>query len=55
MELGFVGFGRMGGNMVKRLLGRGHKIAVYARKPYATILRASAVSSRPGLWPSAIR
>ena len=32
MELGFVGFGRMGGNMVKRLLGRGHKIAVYARK-----------------------
>jgi 6-phosphogluconate dehydrogenase len=32
MKLGFVGFGRMGGNMVKRLLGRGHEIAVYARR-----------------------
>lgn len=32
MKLGFVGFGRMGGNMVKRLLERGHEIAVYARR-----------------------
>ena len=32
MKLGFVGFGRMGGNMVKRLLDRGHEIAVYARR-----------------------
>jgi len=32
MKLGFVGFGRMGGNMVRRLLGRGHEIAVYARR-----------------------
>ncbi|HKV45395.1 MAG TPA: NAD(P)-binding domain-containing protein, partial [bacterium] len=32
MKLGFVGFGRMGGNMVKRLLGRGHQVAVYARR-----------------------
>jgi 6-phosphogluconate dehydrogenase len=33
VKLGFVGFGRMGGNMVKRLLGRGHQVAVYARRP----------------------
>ncbi len=32
MKLGFVGFGRMGGNMVRRLLGRGHEITVYARR-----------------------
>jgi len=33
VKLGFVGFGRMGGNMVKRLLDRGHQIALYARRP----------------------
>jgi len=33
VKLGFVGFGRMGGNMVKRLLDRGHQITVYARRP----------------------
>jgi len=33
MQLGFVGFGRMGGNMVKRLLGRGHTIVAFARRP----------------------
>ncbi len=32
MKVGFVGFGRMGGNMVRRLLGRGHEITVYARR-----------------------
>ncbi|HYM90239.1 MAG TPA: decarboxylating 6-phosphogluconate dehydrogenase [bacterium] len=32
MKLGFIGFGRMGGNMVRRLLGRGHEITVYARR-----------------------
>ena len=33
MKLGFVGFGRMGGNMVTRLLERGHTISVFARRP----------------------
>jgi 6-phosphogluconate dehydrogenase len=32
VKLGFIGFGRMGGNMVKRLLDRGHEIGVYARR-----------------------
>ncbi|HET7263440.1 MAG TPA: decarboxylating 6-phosphogluconate dehydrogenase [bacterium] len=32
MKVGFVGFGRMGGNMVTRLLQRGHTISVFARR-----------------------
>ena len=35
MKLGFVGLGRMGANMVTRLLGRGHQVVVYARKAEA--------------------
>jgi len=31
MKLGFVGLGRMGGNMVQRLLADGHELVVYAR------------------------
>ena len=30
MKLGFVGLGKMGGNMVKRLLERGHEIIAFA-------------------------
>lgn len=33
MQLGFIGLGRMGGNMVKRLLQDGHKIVAYNRSP----------------------
>ena len=32
MKVGFVGFGRMAGNMVTRILQRGHEAAVYARR-----------------------
>jgi len=35
MELGFVGLGRMGLNMVQRLLQSGHRVAVYDRSPEA--------------------
>jgi 6-phosphogluconate dehydrogenase len=31
VKLGFVGLGRMGGNMVRRLLGDGHEIVAWAR------------------------
>jgi 6-phosphogluconate dehydrogenase len=31
MELGMIGLGRMGGNMALRLLGGGHRVAVYDR------------------------
>ena len=33
MKLGFVGLGRMGGNMVRRLLADGHEIVAWARSP----------------------
>jgi len=32
MQLGMVGTGRMGANMVRRLLGAGHELAVYGRR-----------------------
>jgi 6-phosphogluconate dehydrogenase len=53
VQLGFVGFGRMGGNMVKRLLDRGHQITVYARRPEvraeAAALGAAPADSLPDL------
>jgi 6-phosphogluconate dehydrogenase len=33
MEIGMVGLGKMGGNMVKRLLKGGHQVSAYARNP----------------------
>jgi len=33
MQLGMIGLGRMGGNMVRRLLARGHECVVFARSP----------------------
>jgi len=35
MELGFIGLGRMGGNMVERLLGGGHRVVAYDRSAEA--------------------
>ena len=35
MELGMIGLGRMGGNMVQRLLKDGHRIVTYDRSPEA--------------------
>ena len=35
MQIAMIGLGRMGGNMVKRLLGGGHKVVVYDRDPAA--------------------
>src|SRR5262249_3652833 len=33
MQLGMIGLGRMGANMVRRLLGAGHRCVVYDRSP----------------------
>jgi len=33
MELGFIGLGRMGANMVERLLNDGHRVVAYNRSP----------------------
>ncbi|MEE8330039.1 MAG: NAD(P)-binding domain-containing protein, partial [Thermodesulfovibrionia bacterium] len=31
MKIGFIGLGKMGGNMVQRLLNDGHEVVAYAR------------------------
>jgi 6-phosphogluconate dehydrogenase len=36
MRIGFIGLGRMGGNMVRRLLGDGHQVVAYNRTPEKT-------------------
>jgi 6-phosphogluconate dehydrogenase len=36
MQIGFIGLGRMGGNMVRRLLRDGHEVVAYNRSPEKT-------------------
>jgi len=45
MELGFVGLGRMGGNMVERLVSGGHRVVAYDRAGEA-VTRAVATGAR---------
>ncbi len=42
MEIGMVGLGRMGGNMVRRLMGGDHRCIVYDRSPEAVTELAAA-------------
>jgi 6-phosphogluconate dehydrogenase len=50
MELGFVGLGRMGGNMVTRLVRGGHKILAYDPSPNAAKLaEANGATLTPSL------
>jgi 6-phosphogluconate dehydrogenase len=46
MQLGMIGLGKMGANMVQRLLGAGHTVAVYDRSSDA--VRASAANGAIG-------
>jgi 6-phosphogluconate dehydrogenase len=55
MQLGMIGLGRMGSNMVQRLLKAGHQCVAYARRPQAaqelvekalSRLRVSMISQR---------
>jgi 6-phosphogluconate dehydrogenase len=41
MQLAMIGLGRMGGNMVRRLMGGGHQLVVYDRSPEAVREHAS--------------
>jgi 6-phosphogluconate dehydrogenase (decarboxylating) len=45
MQLGMIGLGRMGGNMVRRLMRDGHDCVVYARR--AQSLRPFEPSAEP--------
>ncbi len=47
MELGMIGLGRMGGNMVRRLLGGGHQVVVYdpMKEAIKTLVREGAIGA----------
>jgi 6-phosphogluconate dehydrogenase len=47
MQIGMIGLGRMGGNMVRRLLAAGHQCVVYDRQPAAAaaLIEAGALGS----------
>ena len=49
MQLGMIGLGRMGANMVRRLLKQGHQCVVFDIDP---ALRAPAAD--PGIWLSLV-
>src|SRR5882672_3853356 len=46
MRIGFVGLGKMGGNMVRRLLRSGHQVTAYGRNPEALEF-ASSLGAEP--------
>jgi 6-phosphogluconate dehydrogenase len=48
MEMGMVGLGRMGGNMVLRLMKRGHRLIAYDRSPDA-VKEKAAQGAEPAL------
>ncbi len=56
MQLGMIGLGRMGANMVRRLLKGGHQCVVFDRSPKAVeeLVQEKAVGSTslPILWRS---
>ena len=49
MEIGMIGLGRMGGNMVQRLLKGGHRVVTYDRSAEAVTARPRALWVRPPL------
>ena len=53
MQLGMIGLGRMGANMVRRLIRKGHNCVVFDRSPQtvAAQSRAALRCSRLGPWP----
>src|SRR5262245_57526550 len=45
MQLGMIGLGRMGANMVRRLTAGGHQCVIYDRSPAAVAALAGAVAA----------
>ncbi|KAA0253195.1 decarboxylating 6-phosphogluconate dehydrogenase [Acidobacteria bacterium ACD] len=54
MEIGFVGLGKMGGNMVRRLLREGHVVVVTDRDPAAADAAAAAGATRSAGLPDLV-
>ena len=55
MQLGIVGLGRMGGNIARRLLGKGHQCVVFDRDPAAVRALAGAGASAAGELAQLVR
>ena len=54
MQLGMIGLGRMGGNMVRRLLRAGHECVVYdhqAKNVAALFSALASPTTSPGMLP----
>ena len=49
MQLGMIGLGRMGANMVRRLIRGGHECVVFDRSPQAVAALAKDEAARFGL------
>src|SRR3979490_919442 len=47
MQIGMIGLGRMGANMVRRLIGKGHSCVVFNRSPQAVneLVKAKAMGA----------
>ena len=50
MQLGMIGLGRMGGNIVRRLMKHGHTAVVYDKDPKAVAALAAEARSAPARW-----
>src|SRR3979409_2561627 len=54
MEMGMVGLGRMGGNMVLRLLKRGHQMVAFDLSPDAVKRHEAAGAVGAGSWEECV-
>ena len=55
MQLAMIGLGRMGGNMVERLMRHGHKLVVYDRSDEAMAKYEKLGASRAGDLAAVVR
>ena len=54
MEIGMIGLGRMGGNMARRLLAGGHRVAAYDPQPEAVQAVGQQGAWAPPPWPPCV-
>lgn len=53
MQLGMIGLGRMGANIVRRVMRKGHECVVYDRDPQAVKTLAAPPTPPRSAWPAA--
>jgi len=55
MEIGFVGLGRMGGNMALRLVKRGHRVVGFDLSPQAVDAHAKQGTVGAATWEAFVK